>query len=60
MASSGANIVKAIGLVTIAVALGAAGIIIGEIDDSPGLMLIGALLIIGAVVIGVRTRRRKT
>jgi hypothetical protein len=39
------------------VAIGAAGIVAGEADDSPGLQLLGALLVIGAVVLGVRTAR---
>ena len=39
-------------------ALGVAGVIAGEADDSPGLQLLGALLAVGAVVLGVRTSRR--
>ena len=39
-------------------ALGAAALVGGEADDSPGLQLIGALLILGAVALGVRTARR--
>ena len=39
-------------------AVGAAGIVAGEADDSPGLQLLGALLVIGAVVASVRTARR--
>jgi hypothetical protein len=39
-------------------AVGAAGIVAGEADDSPGLQLLGALLVIGAIVAGVRTARR--
>lgn len=38
---------------------GAAGIYIGDTDDAPGAALIGILLMIGAVVLGVRTARRK-
>jgi hypothetical protein len=30
----------------------------GEADDSPGLQLIGVVLIVGAVVLSVRTARR--
>ncbi|MEV4201669.1 hypothetical protein [Micromonospora globbae] len=40
------------------VALGVAGIVHGEADDSPGLQLLGGLLVIGAVAIGVRIVRR--
>ena len=39
------------------VALGVAGVVAGGADDSPGLQLLGALLIIGAVVLGIRARR---
>jgi len=39
-------------------AVGAAGLVAGEADDSPGLQLLGALLVVGAVVAGVRTARR--
>jgi hypothetical protein len=39
-------------------ALGAGGIVAGEADDSPGLQLLGAVLIVAAVALGVRTARR--
>ena len=39
-------------------AVGAAGIVAGEADDSPGLQFLGALLVVGAIVAGVRTARR--
>ena len=42
----------------IGVALGVLAIIGGVYDDAPGLQLIGALLILGAVVIAMRTARR--
>ena len=38
----------------------AVGIYIGDTDDAPGAALIGILLMIGAVVLGVRTARRTT
>lgn len=60
MKSSVTNLVKAIGLVTIGVAICAAGIYIGETDDAPGAALMGILLMIGAVALGVRIARRKT
>ena len=50
----------ALGLIAIGIALGAAGIYIGDTDDAPGAALIGILLMIGAVVLGVRIARRKT
>ncbi|GAA3776134.1 hypothetical protein [Micromonospora maritima] len=42
----------------LAVVLGVTGIVYGEADDSPGLQLLSALLVIGAVAIAVRLRRR--
>lgn len=39
-------------------ALGVAGVVLGESDDSPGLQLIGALLVLGAVALGFRTLQR--
>lgn len=45
-------------LAVLAVVLGIAAFVYGGADDSPGLQLLGALLVIGAVVFGVRTARR--
>ena len=59
MKSSVTNLVMALGLVAIGVAIGAAGIYIGETDDAPGAALIGIALMIGAVVLGVRIALRK-
>jgi tetrahydromethanopterin S-methyltransferase subunit C len=42
----------------VAIAIGVAGIVAGEADDSPGLQLLGAVLVVGAIVFGVRTVRR--
>ena len=39
-------------------ALGVAGVVAGGADDSPGLQLLGALLVIGAGVYGWRAVRR--
>ncbi len=44
--------------VLVAVALGVAGVVLGEADDSPGLQGLGVLLVVGAVALGVRTVRR--
>ena len=44
--------------VLLVAALGIAGVVLGEADDSPGLQGLGGLLVIGAVVVGVRTVRR--
>jgi len=59
MKSSATNLLLAVGLVAIGVGIAAVGIYIGEMDDAPGAALIGILLMIGAVVLGVRTARRK-
>ena len=42
----------------LAIAIGVAGVVAGGADDSPGLQLLGVLLIIGAVVLGVRMVQR--
>jgi len=60
MKSSVTNLVLALGLVAIGVAIAAAGIYLGETDDAPGASLMGILLMIGAVVLAVRIARRKT
>lgn len=38
--------------------IGVAAIVLGEADDSPGLQLLGVLLVIGTVALGVRTAQR--
>jgi hypothetical protein len=60
MRSSGMKMVTAVGLAALGVAIGAAGIYIGDTDDAPGAALIGILLMIGLVALGVKTARRKT
>ncbi len=40
------------------VALGVAGVVLGEADDSPGLQGLGVLLVVGAAWFGVRAVRR--
>ncbi|MEV7331595.1 hypothetical protein [Micromonospora sp. NPDC093244] len=42
----------------LAVALGIAAVVFGGADDSPGLQLIGAVLVVGAVAFAVRAARR--
>ena len=37
--------------------LGVAAVVLGEADDSPGLQLIGAVLVVAALVRGVRAVR---
>ena len=41
-----------------AAAIGVAAIVFGELDDAPGLVLFGLLLILGSVALTVRTARR--
>lgn len=45
--------------VVLLVLLGVAAVVAGGADDSPGLQGIGLLLVIGAVVLAVRTARRR-
>ncbi|ADB34313.1 hypothetical protein Kfla_5299 [Kribbella flavida DSM 17836] len=45
-------------LVVIGVLIGAAAVVLGEGDDSPGLQGLGVLLALGSIVYGVRTARR--
>jgi drug/metabolite transporter (DMT)-like permease len=40
-------------------ALGVVGIVAGGADDSPGLQLLGVLLVVSAVVLAVRAARRR-
>jgi len=54
------NLAMAIGVVAIGVAIAAAGIYLGETDDAPGASLVGILLMLGAVVLGLRIALRKT
>ena len=45
-------------IMIVAIAIGVAGIVLGEANDSPDLQLLGVLLVAGAVAFGVRTARR--
>jgi len=42
----------------VGVTLGVLGLVYGEADDSPGLQLLGFLLIVGALIFAVRIFRR--
>jgi hypothetical protein len=57
MKSSVANFVTALGIAAMA-AIGGAAVVFSEFDDAPGGMLLGFLLIIGAVAFGIRTAQR--
>jgi predicted PurR-regulated permease PerM len=59
MQSSITNVVMAACVVAIGVAIAAIGFYIGHTDDAPGAGLLGILLMIGALVLGVRIARRK-
>jgi hypothetical protein len=45
--------------VLLVLAVGVAGMVLGEHDDSPGLQGLGGLLILGAIALGVRAARRR-
>jgi hypothetical protein len=45
-------------LALLAIAIGVAAVVLGEADDSPGLQGLGVLLVIGTVVLSVRTAQR--
>ena len=60
MKSTVPALLKGFGIIVIGVAIGTAGIYLGELDDSPGASLISILLMIGMVTTGVRTAWRAT
>ncbi len=53
------NLVMASGLAVVGLAIAAAGIYVGETDDAPGAALMGLLLMIVALVFGVKIARRR-
>ena len=53
------NLVMSLSLVVIALAAGAGGIYFGEIDDAPGAILIGIVLVVVALTFAVKIARRK-
>ena len=44
----------------LAIAIGVAGIVLGEADDSPGLQLLGVVFVVGAIAFSVRSVRRSS
>lgn len=56
MKSSAAKLAAAVAMA----AVGILAFLYGGYDDSPGLQLIGVLLVVGAITIGYRTARRRT
>jgi hypothetical protein len=59
MTSAVPNNVKAAALIALALAIGAMGIYVADADDAPGAAVIGMLLMIGAVVLGVKAARNR-
>jgi hypothetical protein len=53
------TLVPLILVVLAVVALGVAGIVYGGADDSPGLQLLSLVIAVTAVVLGVRSARRR-
>jgi peptidoglycan/LPS O-acetylase OafA/YrhL len=53
------NQLAGLGLAALGLAIAAAGIYIGETDDAPGAALIGILLMVVAIILALRTARRK-
>lgn len=51
------NLLTAIGLLVIGVAIAAGGIYVGETDDAPGAALIGIVVMLGLVALGVKIVR---
>src|SRR5918995_876714 len=59
MTSSVTNPVKAFALIALGLAIAAMGIYVANADDAPGAAVIGFLLMVAAVVFGVRTARNR-
>lgn len=59
MTSSVTNPVKAFALIIVGLAIAAMGIYVANADDAPGAAVIGFLLMLAAVLFGVRTARNR-
>jgi hypothetical protein len=59
MTSSVTNPVKAFALIALGFAIAAMGIYVANADDAPGAAVMGFLLMLAAVVLGVRTARNR-
>jgi hypothetical protein len=59
MTSSATNPVKAFALIALGLAIAAMGIYVANADDAPGAAVIGFLLMLAAVLFGVRTARNR-
>jgi hypothetical protein len=58
MKASAIKIVSVAALATIGIAIGAAGVYVGQIDDAPGAGGIGLLIMIGMLIMAVKRARR--
>ena len=59
MTASFTNLVKAFALIALGLAIGAMGIYVANADDAPGAAVMGFLLMLAAVLLGVRTARHR-
>ena len=59
MTSTVTNNIKAAAFIALALAIGAMGIYVADADDAPGAAVIGLLLMICAVVLGVKAARNR-
>jgi hypothetical protein len=59
MNTTATNRVKAFALITLGLAIAAMGIYVAEADDAPGAAVIGILLMVVAVVLGVKAARNR-
>lgn len=59
MTSTVTNSIRAAALIALALAVGAMGLYVADADDAPGAAVIGMLLMIGAVVLGVKAARNR-
>ena len=59
MESSVTNPVKAFALIALGVAIAAMGIYVANADDAPGAAGMGFLLMLAAVLVGVKTARNR-
>lgn len=59
MTSSVTNRMKALALVVLGLAVAAMGIYVANADDAPGAAVIGFLLLVAAVLVGVRSARNR-
>ena len=59
MTSTVTNNARAAALIALALAIGAMGIYVADADDAPGAAVIGLLLMVGAVVLGVKAARNR-